>query len=127
MRGVQTARELLWDTEGLVQLRGYLDPARLARKLVRTEGTLVLSGGTVIDGTGRPPIPDAVVLIKDGRISAVGPRASTKLPPDPTARTIDTTGRWLIPGLIDCHVHFTGDHVEIERQNQLWEFNETST
>src|SRR5688500_12217388 len=89
----------------------------LARKLVRTDGTLVLSGGTVIDGTGRSPIPDAVVLIKDGRISAVGPRASTTLPRDPTARTIDTTGRWLIPGLIDCHVHFTGDQVEVAVEN----------
>jgi imidazolonepropionase-like amidohydrolase len=33
------------------------------------------------------------------------------------ARTIDTTGRWLIPGLIDCHVHFTGDHVEVAIEN----------
>lgn len=48
--------------------------------------------------------PDATVLIAGSRITAVGPARSIKLPPG--ARVIDAHGKWLIPGLIDGHVHF---------------------
>ncbi|MGH2713903.1 MAG: amidohydrolase family protein [Thermoleophilaceae bacterium] len=110
-----------------LHLHAYTDAANLASKLVRTGGTLVLAGGTVIDGTGRAPIPDAVVVVEDGGIAKVGPRASTTVPSGATVRTIDTTGRYLVPGLIDCHVHFTGDHVEISVVDGRRTFNETTT
>jgi imidazolonepropionase-like amidohydrolase len=64
---------------------------------------LVLEGGTVVDGTGRPPIPDAVVVIDGARIKAVGPRGQVSIPPD--ARVIALNGRTILPGLIDGHVH----------------------
>jgi imidazolonepropionase-like amidohydrolase len=64
-------------------------------------------GATVIDGTGRAPIPDAIVLVRGKRIVAVGRRAEVTLPTD--ARTIDVSGKWLIPGLIDMHVHLDED------------------
>lgn len=61
-------------------------------------------GGTVIDGTGRAPLADATVVMRAGRIRAVGPRDRVPLPPD--AEVIDARGKWIIPGLIDAHVHF---------------------
>ena len=65
-----------------------------------------LIGGTLIDGTGRTPVPDsAVVIDDDGRINAVGPRQEVAVPPD--AVTVDLAGRTLLPGLIDCHDHLS--------------------
>jgi len=61
-------------------------------------------GGTVFDGTGAEPLADAVVLLKKDRVEAVGPRSSVKIPEG--ALTIDAKGKWVVPGLIDTHVHF---------------------
>ena len=65
--------------------------------------TMAITGGTVIDGTGRPPIVDATVLIRDGRIAAVGPSRNTAVPPN--VRTIDARGKFVIPGLMDANLH----------------------
>ncbi|MEY4374241.1 MAG: hypothetical protein RL760_407, partial [Candidatus Eisenbacteria bacterium] len=62
-------------------------------------------GGTLIDGTGRAAIDDAVVLIRDGRIEAVGPRAVIGLPAG--YDTLDARGRFVVPGLLDTHVHYS--------------------
>jgi N-acetylglucosamine-6-phosphate deacetylase len=56
----------------------------------------------VIDGFSDEPIRDTAVLVEDGRIAALAPTFG-KLPPDTV--TIDLSGRWLLPGLIDAHVH----------------------
>ena len=66
---------------------------------------LALVGATVIDGVNARPLPDAVVLIENGRIAAVGTRARTPIP-DGFERK-DLTGLTLLPGLIDSHVHIT--------------------
>ncbi|MGZ8337529.1 MAG: amidohydrolase family protein, partial [Allosphingosinicella sp.] len=65
---------------------------------------LAIVGGTVIDGTGAAPRPNTTVLIDGERIIAVGPRASVDVPTD--ARIVDATDKWVIPGLIDAHIHF---------------------
>jgi len=65
--------------------------------------TRVLTGATLIDGTGAAPVADAAVVIEGDRISAVGPRAGLGWPAD--AEVIDASGRTLIPGLIDAHDH----------------------
>ena len=64
---------------------------------------VALVGATLIDGSGGPPLPDAVVVVRRGRIESVGTRAGFQLP----AQTgeVDVTGRWIIPGLIDAHAH----------------------
>ena len=67
--------------------------------------TRAITGATLLDGTGAAPVPDAVVLVRDGRISRAGPRESCPIPSG-AART-DAKGAWLIPGLIDAHVHFS--------------------
>jgi imidazolonepropionase-like amidohydrolase len=67
---------------------------------------LALEHVTVIDGTGAPPRADRTVVIAHGRIEAEFAGGSRPLPEG--ARTEDLTGRFLIPGLIDAHVHLTG-------------------
>ena len=66
---------------------------------------LAIVGGTVIDGTGRDPIPNGGVIIADGRIVAVGPDGSLRIPRGATV--LDASGRTILPGFIDCHVHCT--------------------
>src|SRR5208282_6473054 len=66
--------------------------------------TLALTGATLIDGTGNPPVFDAVVVIKQGRIVAAGPRSKVKIPKHATV--VDETGKTILPGLWDMHAHF---------------------
>src|SRR4051812_40988419 len=60
---------------------------------------LVLRGGTLIDGLGGAPVANAVVVIQGNRIAAAGAANRVTIPAG--ARLIDTTGKYLIPGLID--------------------------
>jgi imidazolonepropionase-like amidohydrolase len=64
---------------------------------------IALIGATLIDGSGGPPLPDAAIVVRHGRIESVGTRAGFHLP----ARTlqVDVPGRWIMPGLIDAHAH----------------------
>ena len=64
---------------------------------------LVLRGGLLIDGTGATPLNNAVVMISDGRIQRVGAAGVAPIPPD--ALVIDTTGKTIMPGLVDGHMH----------------------
>jgi hypothetical protein len=64
---------------------------------------VAIEGITVITATGVPPLSNATVLIRDGRIAAIGPAATVRVPSD--AEVIDGRGKFLIPGLIDTHVH----------------------
>lgn len=63
----------------------------------------VISGGTVIDGTGAPEFEGAVI-VDGGRISDVVPRGG-RLPPAESVETIDASGCLVTPGFIDCHAH----------------------
>ncbi len=79
--------------------------------------TVALTHATVIDGTGAPALPDSTVLIRDARITAVYPASSRPLPA--AARVEDLTGKWLIPGLIDAHVHIADERGEIDHFRDL--------
>jgi imidazolonepropionase-like amidohydrolase len=57
--------------------------------------------GMLFDGTGAPPIRDALVVITDGRITSVGPAGG----PTPGIEPLDLRHRFVMPGLIDCHSH----------------------
>ena len=67
------------------------------------EGKLALVGATLVDATGAPAVPNATVVVDNGRIVAAGPSASTPVPPG--ARRIDVAGKTIIPGLWDSHAH----------------------
>jgi imidazolonepropionase-like amidohydrolase len=66
---------------------------------------LVLRSATVIDGRGGPPRDRTTVVVRAGRISAVGPDRATPVPSGATV--LDARGRWVIPGLIEVHSHDT--------------------
>lgn len=69
-------------------------------------GTTLIKNGQVIDGTGREPILNAAVVIREGRIAFVGPMADVfSLPPE--TETIDALGGTIMPGLVEAHFHAT--------------------
>lgn len=67
--------------------------------------TIAIVGGTLLDGLGNEPIPNAVVVIEGDRVKAAGAARSVALPKD--AQRIDAAGGTILPGIIDCHVHST--------------------
>ena len=73
----------------------------------------VITGGLLIDGTGRDPVQDGGVVIDDeGRITQAG-----KLIDRPVgAEVVDVAGKTIMPGLIDCHVHF---FIDIKPMHEL--------
>lgn len=68
--------------------------------------TLVIAGGTLIDGTGRAPISDALIVIEGNRIKTIGQKGRTRYPSD--AEVIEADGKYILPGLWDMHVHYYG-------------------
>ena len=65
--------------------------------------TIAIEGATLIDGTGSPAVPCAVILIENDRIRAVGKCGSVPVPKG--AHVVDAAGKFVLPGLIDCHCH----------------------
>jgi imidazolonepropionase-like amidohydrolase len=68
-------------------------------------GVVVIQGATLITGTGSPSIRNSAIVIESGRIREIGPRNDVRVPSG--AQTVDARGKWVIPGLIDAHVHFS--------------------
>ncbi len=68
--------------------------------------TIAIIHATIIDATGAPPKPNSTILIDAEKIFAVGPDSSIQIPNG--TRVIDATGKFLIPGLADMHIHLTG-------------------
>ena len=66
--------------------------------------TIAIVGADVIDATGAPVIHDAVVVVHDGRIAALGPRRHVRVPPGATV--IEAFGKTVLPGLWDMHAHY---------------------
>ena len=64
-----------------------------------------LVGGTLVDGTGRAPVTDALVVMRDGRIDYAGPSRGHPVPAG--VDTVDARGCWITPGLVDAHVHYS--------------------
>jgi imidazolonepropionase-like amidohydrolase len=85
----------------------------------------VLKGGTLIDGTGAGPVPDAAVVIRDQRIEAVMTRVGGDWPGD--AEIIDVSGMTILPGLIDCHDHLAMHGYDLARRWGLDEPQSTRT
>jgi imidazolonepropionase-like amidohydrolase/ketosteroid isomerase-like protein len=75
----------------------------IAVPAVTAQEAVVVTGGTVIDGTGAAPVKDAVVVIEGSRITAVGPRSGVRIPAG--AREVNVAGKFVIPGLMDANMH----------------------
>ena len=71
---------------------------------------IAFRGATLVDGTGAPPIPNSLLVVEKGRILSVGaatPEALAKLPAG--TQVLTGEGKWIVPGLIDAHVHAESD------------------
>jgi imidazolonepropionase-like amidohydrolase len=69
-------------------------------------GVCVVDNGRLVDGTGRPAVANAAVVIRDGRIAYAGLAASLPAVP-PDVRRIDARGGTILPGLVEAHFHPT--------------------
>ncbi len=98
LSGVALAGVLAWP-----QAQAPALPKGPAPVLAAAPAPLVLAGGTVVDvtdwGRSAKDLEDAVVIVRDGRVSEVGSRFAVTIPKG--ARVIDCTGKYLIPGLVD--------------------------
>ena len=74
----------------------------------------LIHNGALIDGHGGAPIKDGAVLVQNDRIRAVGRKADIPLPDAPLSM-IDAGGGWILPGLIDTHVHLMLEGIDIPR------------
>ncbi|UCD38735.1 MAG: hypothetical protein JSW54_04445, partial [Fidelibacterota bacterium] len=78
-----------------------------SQQIVVPEDAVVLVNGRVIDGTGRSPIPDGIVVIKGDHIQAVGAREDFLIPEG--VRVIDARGGSILSGIINSHTHSPAD------------------
>ncbi len=67
----------------------------------------VITAGQLIDGTGTPPVKDQMIVIQGSQILDVGPIRSIDLPRGEEVQELNFSGKTVLPGLIDCHVHIT--------------------
>jgi Amidohydrolase family len=73
--------------------------------------TLVVQGGRLVDGSGRPPIENCVIVIQGGRFQTVGRSGAVSIPAG--AEVIDVKGKTVLPGFIDGHGHLEDFHGEL--------------
>ena len=83
-----------------------------ATSLAAQERWLAVEGGTVFDGTGAVH-ENATVLVRGDRVERIGPAGQVEIPAG--AQRIDATGKFLTPGFIDLHFHYSpGPHASID-------------
>lgn len=75
----------------------------LASQLPAQSTPLAIVGGTLVDLDGGPGTANAVIVMRDGHFVDVGPAATTPVPPG--AERVDARGLWIVPGLMNMHVH----------------------
>ena len=103
-------------------------PARGANEGKGPFKTLVIRGGFLIDGTGAPPVGPVDIVVENNRIAAVrtagtpGLPLEPKRPPQNADYEVDATGKYILPGFVDLHVHAGGapKNPEAEYPYKLW-------
>ena len=87
-------------------MRGFLVALMFAIPVPASaqDADLAVMNATLIDGTGKAPQKKVTILVRDGLITSVGSTEKTIIPK--SAHVIDATGKFVIPGLADMHVHF---------------------
>ncbi len=74
---------------------------------------LLLKNARLIDGTGAPPRDEACLVIEGETLLHAGPLPPGDRPSGPDVRTIDLSGRTVIPGLIEGHIHLSYNNVKV--------------
>ena len=72
-------------------------------------GITVIRGGTLIDGTGKSPLKNCLVIVEGSKITAVGEKKEVKVPKAEGIQMIEADGKTIMPGLIDSHLHMKGN------------------
>jgi imidazolonepropionase-like amidohydrolase len=97
--------------DGVCVLRRFafgMSLAALLNPSIASAEIWALVGGTLVDSMRSEPLADAVLVIDDGRILAVGRNGDVSIPRD--AAVVDATGKFIIPGLMDANVHLGLSH-----------------
>ncbi|MFG2044935.1 amidohydrolase family protein [Dactylosporangium sp. NPDC048998] len=81
---------------------------------MKIQSRFALTSVTVVDGLGREPRPHHAVVVEHGRITAVLPMSHYR--PDADVHEIDLDGHFVMPGLIDAHVHLAGGRADMSDQ-----------
>ena len=76
---------------------------------------IVIEGGTLIDGNGGPPIPNAIVVIEGNMITAAGAADDVDVPAG--AEIIDASGKWVLPGLWDAQSNYSSMWGELSMES----------
>lgn len=74
------------------------------------KGTIALINGTLIDGTGKEPLKNSVVIVKENKITSVGKVGTIKIPKE--AKVINIKGKTILPGIINAHAHVFYFHIK---------------
>ncbi len=93
-------------------------------RFIEGKGAVVLTGATVIDGTGACPRKTDVIVLEKGRIVYAGDAASVRFGPE--AQVVNLAGRWIIPGFIDTHGHLPDEDGVASFLAQLVAFGTTT-
>src|SRR5215216_5343442 len=89
--------------------------ASFAQERTTGSGTVAIRAARLIDGTGAPAITNAIVVVKDDKIVAVGKQGSVVVPAG--AKVIELGDATLLPGFIDAHTHIIGRELGDPKQN----------
>ena len=105
------ARKLFFVTAAILAASVCLTFVSQAQKGIRPEppegqGVVILKAARLIDGTGAPAINNAIVIVTDNKITAVGDARSVRVPSG--AKVIDLGNATFLPGFIDAHTHLIG-------------------
>ena len=97
-------RPVLCQTHALAIILCFFGQSIFGQPRSITEAQLVLSGGTIYVSPTENPVRDGVVVVRDGKIAAVGRRGSIQIPSG--AQILDCSGLTIISGFWNSHVHF---------------------
>ena len=73
--------------------------------MAQTQSFTLMRADRLFDGSGRPPMQSAALLIEDGTVRALGKRADVRVPDGAVATELDYGDATILPGLVDAHTH----------------------
>ncbi len=122
MRGGKTMKHVLAITLAAILLAACAGE-EMQGELIVGDGVIALAGATLIDGAGADPVANAVIIIEGDRISRVGQTGEFRYGEGVSVE--DLTGKFILPGFIDVHVH-PRLGAEVDTMRMLLEFGVTS-